>query len=225
MNQRPESSPAWLPTPRNDFFVQFWLNVSSWQESSSFYFINICACWKNNGLQCDGDITTDVTRYILYDLHQKTDDGSTCEPHRQHLCPEFHTTITGSRIHRSDTSRFPYDAYVRVGPAPDGTCGGYDCFSNPQEQDFIKVAPSAEWVPYGFPTSAAAALIPGDWKLNVGQLTARIKMQGTEPSVRRWHTFNIGPEMGLGGGSGVSMWEIAGFDVLVQSNSTEKSKR
>ncbi|XVF25599.1 hypothetical protein REPUB_Repub13aG0225800 [Reevesia pubescens] len=54
----------------SNFKVRFTLNViKGGGPSSQFYLIDIGSCWKNNGQQCDGDTTSDVTRYhemIIY---------------------------------------------------------------------------------------------------------------------------------------------------------------
>ena len=197
-----------------------------------------------SGEQCNGDITSDVTRYILLDINQKpTGRGPagkplTCGPaaDEQLLCPQWHDLArTGERVFPSDTDRFPYDAYHYVGGSgrvgrraltlsrgrvnENGGWTGFDHFSNPQEQDFIKLAPSAEWSPYGLPASAEAAAVHGWWEARVGAVTAKVPMEGTEPTHRVWTTSNIGPEMGIGGHSAdvVDEWEVSGYDVLTSA--------
>eukprot|EP00928_Gymnodinium_smaydae_P000442 TRINITY_DN10170_c0_g1_i1.p1 TRINITY_DN10170_c0_g1~~TRINITY_DN10170_c0_g1_i1.p1 ORF type:complete len:622 (+),score=42.90 TRINITY_DN10170_c0_g1_i1:40-1905(+) len=217
MIKQPRSSPRWLAQD-NTFYVRFWLNISAMQTRSSFYLLNMAACWKLNGHQCDGNTSSDVTRYILMDISD-VDERDSCNPTTLDRCPEWHATRDGRWLHRND-SAFPHDAYSLVGWRSSGgqhggRCGGFDCFSNPQQQDFIKLRPSAEWAQYGFPKTLEEARKPGSWDLNAGELTATISMQGTEPEFRQWHTFNIGPEMGLSGAKPtIALWEISDFDVF-----------
>ena len=52
------------------------------------------------------------------------------------------------------------------------------------------------------------------WVVNVGQATARVKLDGAEPAMRHFHTLNVGPEMGLGSSaSAEGLWEVSQFDV------------
>lgn len=170
-------------------------------------------------------------------------------PDEQLLCPAWHVLAsTGERVFPNDSVRFPYDAYHYVGGTGrvgrrvtgavgsgggDGAGGAYeygvassppvghfDYFSNPQEQDFIKLAPSAEWAAFGLPASVQDGMKPGWWDVNVGGVTARVPMDGTEPSHRVWTTVNIGPEMGIGGecAAQFAQWEVAGYDVLAQDS-------
>jgi len=242
MTARPLSSPSWSD---NDFRVRFWLNVSHLDTASSFYFLNTGSCWQIDGSQCTGDLTRDITRYILMDLNAQPHviggpggRAVRCGPapaDRVH-CPAWHKRADGSRVSRDDVAAFPYDAYIYAGPpTPPAASSGqsataeaglflahFDNFSNPQAQDFIKIAPSPEWAQYGFPASRDEVMAgPRTWELNVGQFTGVTPMLGTEPAQRVWATFNVGPEMGLGGGrQAVNVWEVAQFDVLAYANRT-----
>uniref|UniRef100_UPI0005CA3199 uncharacterized protein LOC101312016 n=1 Tax=Fragaria vesca subsp. vesca TaxID=101020 RepID=UPI0005CA3199 len=47
-----------------NFKVRFTLNViKGGGPSSQFYLMDMGSCWKNNGQPCDGNVTSDVTRY------------------------------------------------------------------------------------------------------------------------------------------------------------------
>jgi hypothetical protein len=256
MTEHPVSSPSW---PVNDFRVRFWLNVSQYDSGSSFYFLNTGSCWKMDGRQCDGDLTTDVTRYILLDLNDQSHviggpggKRVRCGPSEDDVvyCPLWHKRADGTVISREDRERFPYDAYIYAGPsvpdsasqlrgshrqamslAPSSGLGEapalwhYDNMSNPQAQDFLKLAPSPEWAQYGFPSSRQEAIeSPRYWDVNAGQMVGVTPMLGVEPEVRIWSTFNVGPEMGLGGPHGsVNQWELAQFDVVAPPNATAEA--
>jgi hypothetical protein len=60
-----EWQPAWGRMPPNNFQVVQWTNITLWPGGPGFYFLNMGGCWKDAGVECDGDITTDVTRYLL----------------------------------------------------------------------------------------------------------------------------------------------------------------
>jgi hypothetical protein len=56
-----------------NFIVVITLNViQGGGAESQFYLIDIGGCWKNNGLPCDGDVTTDVTRYSEMIINPQT---------------------------------------------------------------------------------------------------------------------------------------------------------
>ncbi len=56
-----------------NFIVVITLNViQGGGADSQFYLIDIGGCWKNNGLPCDGDVTTDVTRYSEMIINPQT---------------------------------------------------------------------------------------------------------------------------------------------------------
>jgi hypothetical protein len=139
-----------------------------------FYFLNMGACWKDSGEECDFDITTDVTRYILFQLpdsskgNNPTDDPSRCGPrsHQLAFCPLSHTYRNGTAVLLGDPG-FPYRAYHSVSPTlhrkdattialgvtpppPPFRCK-HDCWSNPQEQDWVRAEPSPEWAEYEGP--------------------------------------------------------------------------
>jgi len=56
-----------------NFKVTLTLNViQGGGPASQFYLIDIGGCWKNNGKPCDGDLDTDVTRYVEMIINPKT---------------------------------------------------------------------------------------------------------------------------------------------------------
>jgi hypothetical protein len=196
------------------------------------------ACWKDSGEECDFDITTDVTRYILFQLpdsskgNNPTDDPSRCGPrsHQLAYCPLSHTYRNGTTVRLGDPG-FPYRAYHSVSPAlqrkdattialgatpppPPFRCK-HDCWSNPQEQDWVRAEPSPEWAEYGFPSSPTDALTAKSWTLDVGGITSVLAklFSGKQPAVMKWHTLNVGPEIMANPGE-TAVWELADFDVL-----------
>ena len=102
------------------------------------------SCWKNDGSPCDGDVTSDVTRYSEMIINPET--PAWCTPTRLDHCPPYHTFSNGTRVHRNDTMRFPYDAYhIYCAPGnakyleqPANTC---DPYSNPQPQEILQILP------------------------------------------------------------------------------------
>lgn len=40
--------------------------------ASQFYLIDIGGCWKNSGEACDGNVDTDVTRYVEMIINPET---------------------------------------------------------------------------------------------------------------------------------------------------------
>ncbi|CAM6050698.1 unnamed protein product [Sphagnum compactum] len=83
-----------------NFIVVITLNViQGGGPESQFYLIDIGSCWKNNGLPCDGDVTTDVTRYSEMIINPQT--ASWCSPNRLSLCPPYHVSAAdGTKIYR-----------------------------------------------------------------------------------------------------------------------------
>ncbi|KAL0327858.1 UNVERIFIED_CONTAM: hypothetical protein Scaly_2218400 [Sesamum calycinum] len=56
---------AYKEIPKSpDFTVRFTLDIKQGGgPKSQFYLMDIDSCWKNNGKLCNGNVTTDVTRY------------------------------------------------------------------------------------------------------------------------------------------------------------------
>lgn len=192
-------------------------------------------CWKDNGAQCDGDITTDVTRYLLFQVPSATPttpgSGSRsverCGPSESqlHLCPPYHRYRNGTVVYREDSARFPYPAYHSVSrrerdPATGAFHCKHDCWSNPCDQDWVRIEPSPEWAEYGFPGSVAAALSPAKWTMDVGAVTGQLSglFSGETPPILEWTTLNIGPEMMAPPGA-MAVWEVAESDVLIEEGS------
>lgn len=202
-----------------------------WPGGPGFYFLNMGACWKDSGEQCDGDITTDVTRYLLFQVPAGGGSGSgstdRCGPSaaQRALCPPSHTYRNGTVVLVDDASRFPYSAYHSVSRRVQDSSGGpfrckHDCWSNPCDQDWVRIEPSPEWAEYGFPGSVAEALSPARWVMDVGAVTAQLAphFSGLTPPVLKWTTLNIGPEMMAPPGA-MAVWEVAESDVLIEQGS------
>jgi hypothetical protein len=75
-----------------NFKVVVTLNViSGGGPASQFYLIDIGGCWKNNGETCDGDVNTDVTRYVEMIINPQT--SAWCR-----LVPTYSSPFPGSQI-------------------------------------------------------------------------------------------------------------------------------
>eukprot|EP01084_Bolivina_argentea_P155357 270734_1 len=216
----------YTPSTSTDFVVQFRLSLNTAYQAgphSSFYFLNMCSCWKDNNIACDGNTTTDVTRNILMETNPEYHQA--CNVNNTMACPRYHTFINGTIVDRNNTNSFPYDAYKEW-------CAPYNCddllpgevrcdHSNPMAQSIMKIAPHSEWEPHGFPAKSGDGYV-GDnrfWTLHVGQLLKRMYFSCTNKDVpTQWETFNIGPEAGIGVWNGYSIlyeWDISEFDVRV----------
>ncbi|KAK2996790.1 hypothetical protein RJ639_025425 [Escallonia herrerae] len=94
-----------------DFKVIFTLDIKRvGGPKSQFYLMDIGGCWKNNGQPCNGDVTSDVTRYSEMIINPSTD--SWCNPGSLASCPPYHTRPDGTRIHRSDKRNFPMQLII-----------------------------------------------------------------------------------------------------------------
>lgn len=134
------------------------------------------SCWKNSGQPCDGDVTTDVTRYSEMIINPETE--AWCRPDRRYECPPYHTFKNGTRVSRNDRVNFPYDAYhvycspgnAKYAEQPTTYC---DPYSNPQPQEIMQVLPHPVWGEYGYPTKKGDGWIgdPRTWELDVGGLS------------------------------------------------------
>lgn len=214
--------------PLNNFKVRMWTNITLWAGGPGFYFLNHGACWKDSGAQCDGDLGTDVTRYLLFQLPKpgaRSDDADRCGPlaHQRQYCPQAHTYRNGTTVRLGEPG-FPYRAYHSVSRRSDAQQGSgfkckHDCWSNPCDQDWVRIEPSPEWAEYGYPASVSEAMQPHTWEMDVGAVTAACAGQfsGTTPPVMYWPTLNMGPEMSGAPGS-TSVWEQAEMDVLVDAS-------
>jgi len=151
-----------------------------------FYLPELSGCWKLDGSSCDGDILSDVTRYICFVMAPTVKPH--CSPDNQKACPPYHAlSATGERVYRNDTKRFPYSCYYMHCYAPNDPAGQgeniCDPYSNPNPQELMQILPCSEWGMHGFPS------IPGQgwvndtraWTLDVGGLGSQVFLSGAEP--------------------------------------------
>lgn len=155
--------------------LRVFLNVtSSTSQEAQFYLPEISGCWKNDGSPCDGDLSTDVTRYVCFIINPGVPNH--CTATNQGLCPPYHVRANGSVVYRNDTANFPYSCYYfYCEPSMDGV-HGCDPYSNPNPQEIMQVLPCAEWAGTGFPTRKGQGWV-GDarmWTLDVGALQRRL---------------------------------------------------
>ncbi|URE13229.1 hypothetical protein MUK42_05649 [Musa troglodytarum] len=69
-----------------NFKVRLTLDIKRGGGSASqFYLMDMGSCWKNNGDPCDGDVTSDVSRYSEMILNPQTE--SWCRADNLHECP------------------------------------------------------------------------------------------------------------------------------------------
>ncbi|KAF7840358.1 uncharacterized protein G2W53_002656 [Senna tora] len=206
-----------------NFKVRFTLNVlQGGGPSSQFYLIDIGSCWKNNGQPCDGDVTSDVTRYSEMIINPNI--TSWCHKHNLNVCPPYHTFPNGTRVHRTDTSHFPYEAYhLYCSPGngghleePYSLC---DPYSNPQPQEILQILPHPVWGEYGYPTKQGQGWIGNSrtWELDVGRLSQSLyfyQEPGTTPARRKWTSINIGTEI-FKDPQQIAIWTVSDFDILI----------
>ncbi|XP_022149996.1 uncharacterized protein LOC111018276 isoform X2 [Momordica charantia] len=212
-----------LPESPN-FKVRLTLAIKSGGGSNNqFYLIDIGSCWKNNGDPCNGDTTTDVTRYSEMIINPET--TSRCKPSNLQACPPYHVSAAGEKIYRNETSRFPYSAYhLYCSPGnamhlekPYDIC---DPYSNPQAQELVQILPHPEWAVHGYPKKQGDGWIgdPRTWELDVGALSNRLYFYqdpGTKPARRVWKSINVGAEIYISEGGVTAEWSVSDFDVLV----------
>ncbi|KAL3688293.1 hypothetical protein R1sor_014602 [Riccia sorocarpa] len=190
---------------------------------SQFYLLDIGGCWKNNGKQCNGDLSTDVTRYS--EMIINPDTPAWCGPDSLDLCPPYHISTNGQKYYRNDTMNFPYDAYhlycapynAAFAEKPFKEC---DRFSNPQAQELVQLLPHPEWEVHGYPAKKGDGWV-GDsrtWELDVGALSNRLYFYqdpGTPPATRRWPSIDVGTEIYISSSSATAEWTLSNFDVLI----------
>ncbi|KAL9232192.1 hypothetical protein vseg_007330 [Gypsophila vaccaria] len=205
-----------------NFKVTFTLNVTKGGgPKTQFYLMDMGSCWKNNGLPCDGDVTSDVTRYSEMILNP--DVESWCNHGRLDQCPPYHTFPNGTIVHRNDTGMFPYAAYhMYCGPGnalypeyPNHLC---DPYSNPQPQEILQILPHPVWGEYGYPTTKGEGWIgdPKTWLLDVGRMSQNLYFYqdpGTEPIKRKWSSIDLGVEVYRDPGQVVE-WTVSDFDII-----------
>ncbi|XP_038984924.1 uncharacterized protein LOC103696954 [Phoenix dactylifera] len=189
---------------------------------SQFYLMDMGSCWKNNGDPCDGDVTTDVTRYSEMILNPETE--AWCKPEAIHECPPYHTFPNGTRVHRTNTASFPYAAYhVYCSPGnakhaeqPTTYC---DPYSNPQPQEILQILPHPVWGAYGYPTTKGEGWVgdPRTWELDVGRMSHSLYFYqdpGTAPAKRRWPSLDVGTEIYISNDE-VAEWTLSNFDIII----------
>lgn len=207
------------------FKVKFRLDIKQGGgPNSQFYLMDIGSCWKNNGKPCDGNVTSDVTRYSEMIINPEV-GYSWCKPDDLKHCPPYHTLPNGTHIHRTDVENFPYDAYhVYCSPGnaefPEEPFNLCDAFSNPQPQEILQILPHPVWGDYGYPTKRGEGWIgdPRNWELDVGRLSQSLYFYqdpGTEPVRRHWPSIDLGTEIYVSGQDEVAEWTVSDFDVLV----------
>lgn len=212
-----------------NFTVKLTLEVIQGGGSASqFYLLDIGGCWKNDGRECDGDVTSDVTRYSEMIINPATGNG--CRRNDLSQCPPYHVeATTGRRIYRNDTAKFPYEAYhfycvppnARFAEQPYRVC---DPYSNPQPQELMQLLPHPEWAPHGYPSSKGQGWVgqPTSWTLDVGGLSERLYFYqdpGTTPARRSWPSLDVGTEIYISEQDEVAEWIVSDFDVLVPKTS------
>ncbi|KAK4748362.1 hypothetical protein SAY87_014948 [Trapa incisa] len=207
-----------------NFKVRFTLNViRGGGPNSQFYLMDMGSCWKNSGLPCDGDVTSDVTRYSEMIINPNT--TAWCHPDNLNVCPPYHMFPNGTRVHRNETSKFPYGAYhLYCSPgnadhleAPYNLC---DPYSNPQPQEIVQILPHPVWGEYGYPTRQGQGWVgdPRTWELDVGRLSQSLYFyqdSGTPPARRQWMSIDLGTEI-FKDPDQVAEWTVSDFDILVQ---------
>ncbi|GAB2226499.1 hypothetical protein Droror1_Dr00022309 [Drosera rotundifolia] len=214
-----------LPESPN-FKVKLHLDVQKGGgPKSQFYLVDIGSCWKNNGDPCDGDLLTDVTRYSEMIINPET--PAWCGPSSIKACPPFHITPDNVKIHRTNTSHFPYKAYhYYCGPGnaqhmedPHDFC---DPYSNPQAQEIVQLLPHPIWGAYGYPTKPGQGWVgdPRTWELDVGGLSSRLYFYqdpGSPPAKRIWTSIDVGTEIFVSNTEQVAQWTLSDFDVIITS--------
>jgi hypothetical protein len=118
--------------------------------TSNLYIPCHGGCWKLSGAPCDGDLDSDITRYICFLVNSA---GGGCTARNQGACPLFHIRSNDSaRIYRNDTAAFPYGCYsAHCGPGGGGA-GACDPYSNPGPQELMMLTPCEEWALHGYPS-------------------------------------------------------------------------
>ncbi|KAI4332462.1 hypothetical protein L6164_017368 [Bauhinia variegata] len=206
-----------------NFKVRFTLNIiQGGGANSQFYLIDIGSCWKNKGQPCDGDVTSDVTRYCEMIINPNT--TAWCNAENLNFCPPYHTFPNGTQVHRNDTSNFPYAAYhLYCSPGngdhleePYSLC---DPYSNPQAQEIVQILPHPVWGEYGFPTMQGEGWIgkPKTWELDVGRLSESLyfyQEPGTKSARRKWMSVDLGTEI-FKDPEQTAEWTVTDFDILI----------
>ncbi|KAK0580015.1 hypothetical protein LWI29_035051 [Acer saccharum] len=216
-----------------NFKVRFALNViKGGGPKSQFYLMDMGSCWKNNGQPCNGDVTSDVTRYNEMIINPNI--SSWCHPDHLGVCPPYHTFSNGTRVHRNDTARFPYAAYHFYCSPGNGKYLEFpytlcDPYSNPQPQEIMQILPNPVWGEFGYPTTPGEGWIgdPRTWELDVGRLSQSLYFYqdpGTTPVRRKWMSIDLGTEI-FKDPDQVAEWTVSDFDILVPKAANEPGDR
>ncbi|KAL6954213.1 hypothetical protein U1Q18_046127 [Sarracenia purpurea var. burkii] len=186
--------------------------------------MDIGSCWKNDGRRCDGNVTTDVTRYSEMIINPSVD--SWCKPDNDSLkyCPPYHTFSNGTRIHRTDSDNFPYEAYhLYCSPGnarnPEEPYNFCDAYSNPQPQEILQILPHPAWGEYGYPTEKGQGWVgdPRTWELDVGRLSHALYFYqdpGAKAVERYWPSIDLGTELYMSI-NGTAEWTVSDFDIII----------
>ncbi|CAL5187271.1 unnamed protein product [Lathyrus oleraceus] len=125
------------------FTVRFTLDIKKGGgPKNQFYLMDIGSCWKNNRNPCNGDVTSDITRYSEMIINPEIE--LLCKSNKLEQCPPYHTFSNGTRVHRTDAGMFPYDAYLlyrALGNALhlEKPVIPSDPYSNPQPQEILQI--------------------------------------------------------------------------------------
>jgi len=192
------------------------------QVPSNLYTPCHGGCWKLDGSPCDGDLDSDVTRYICYLVNGA---GACGTPSNPNGCPKFHIRSSDNTPILRGSPDFPYHCYSQhCAPRTNGT-NACDPYSNPGPQELMMLYPCSEWAEHGYPSTQGGG--NGELlNLDVGALGARVALAGEEPAdvgaetraargwatlppasqlppypgwSRSWNGFDFGAEMGLSG--------------------------
>ena len=203
----------------SDITFQAWVKLNESVPSTSvnryrFAAPEIEGCWKVDGSACSDGSTSNVTRFLSFDLNPQRVD--LCRADSLNYCPSYHMSDNGERIPKTDTQRFPYDAYyfwcgahndplVRV----ESRCGAYGSSG----QEIVQLAPHSTWARFGAPAQPLALGRETFLRINIGAVADRFyKAQAIYPNTLRYNSIYVGPEMFS---QNVTVnWKVSAFDVL-----------
>nr|TKW21129.1 hypothetical protein SEVIR_4G182200v2 [Setaria viridis] len=189
-----------------DFKVRVTLEVKQGGgPNSQFYLVGMSSCWKNDGRP---------------EMIINPGKPAWCGPSRIEQRPPWHTFRNGTRVHRTDTTRFPYDAYhvycspgnTRRAEQPTTYC---DAYSNPQAQEILQLVPHPVWDEFGYAPHGQGGYRA--WELDVGALSHSLQFYqdpGTPPAKRRWTSLDVGTEIYVSE-KAEDEWTLSGFDIIV----------
>ena len=189
---RPARSPS--------FRIQVNLTVMNCTSTGAqFYMPEMGGCWKNDAKDCDGDLATDVTRYICFIINPGVVERKGCRVNSQSRCPPFHTFANGTKAYRNETTRFPYECYhLWCAPPNDATAPPGETCDPYSSQELMQLLPCKEWGLYDFPSQPGEAWIGHGqvWNLKAGAYAEKVYFSGKDPpNGRYWLSTEIGPEV------------------------------